>query len=79
MPLSWLNAGILAWFLLGAALSAKARRGMGRGVIDYFLANRTVDGFVSAMSYSATTYSAFMMVGLVGLTYKAGSRRSASS
>lgn len=72
MPLSWLNAGILAWFLLGAALSAKARRGMGRGVIDYFLANRTVGGFVSAMSYSATTYSAFMMVGLVGLTYASG-------
>lgn len=72
MPLSWLNAGILAWFLVGAALSAKARRGMGSGVIDYFLANRTVGGFVSAMSYSATTYSAFMMVGLVGLTYKGG-------
>lgn len=72
MPLSWLLVGILAWFLMGAALSAKARRGMGRGVIDYFLANRTVGGFVSAMSYSATTYSAFMMVGLVGLTYKGG-------
>lgn len=72
MPLSWLVAGIFAWFLLGAALSAKARRGMGSGVIDYFLANRTVGGFVSAMSYSATTYSAFMMVGLVGLTYKGG-------
>lgn len=72
MPLSWLVVGILAWFLMGAALSAKARRGMGKGVIDYFLANRTVGGFVSAMSYSATTYSAFMMVGLVGLTYKSG-------
>ena len=72
MPLSWLIFGILAWFLLGAVLSAKARRGMGSGVIDYFLANRTVGGFVSAMSYSATTYSAFMMVGLVGLTYKGG-------
>lgn len=72
MPLSWLLFGILAWFLLGAVLSAKARRGMGSGVIDYFLANRTVGGFVSAMSYSATTYSAFMMVGLVGLTYKGG-------
>lgn len=72
MPLSWLLIGILAWFLLGAVLSAKARRGMGSGVVDYFLANRTVGGFVSAMSYSATTYSAFMMVGLVGLTYKGG-------
>ena len=72
MPLSWLVVGILAWFLLGAGLSARARRGMGSGVVDYFLANRTVGGFVSAMSYSATTYSAFMMVGLVGLTYKGG-------
>ena len=72
MPLSWLIFGILAWFLLGAMLSARARRGVGRGVVDYFLANRTVGGFVSAMSYSATTYSAFMMVGLVGLTYKGG-------
>lgn len=29
-------------------------------------------GFVSALSYSATTYSAFMMVGLAGLTYQGG-------
>ena len=29
-------------------------------------------GFVSAMSYSATTYSAFMMIGLAGLTYTGG-------
>lgn len=72
MPLSWLLLGILGWFLLGAMLSARARRGVGHGVVDYFLANRTVGGFVSAMSYSATTYSAFMMVGLVGLTYKGG-------
>ena len=28
--------------------------------------------FVSAMSYSATTYSAFMMIGLAGLTYAGG-------
>ena len=29
-------------------------------------------GVVSALSYSATTYSAFMMVGLAGLTYRGG-------
>jgi len=72
MPLSWLVSGILVWFLVGSVMSAKARKGLGTGVVDYFLANRTVGGFVSAMSYSATTYSAFMMVGLVGLTYKSG-------
>src|SRR5690625_582059 len=38
----------------------------------YFLGNRKMGGFVSAMSYSATTYSAFMLIGLAGLTYAGG-------
>src|SRR5690625_6946640 len=38
----------------------------------YFLGNRKMGGFVSAMSYSATTYSAFMIIGLAGLTYTGG-------
>ncbi|HSH49271.1 MAG TPA: sodium:solute symporter family protein, partial [Halomonas sp.] len=38
----------------------------------YFLGNRQMSGLVSALSYSATTYSAFMMVGLAGLTYAGG-------
>ncbi|MCX8185246.1 MAG: sodium:solute symporter family protein [Sulfolobales archaeon] len=40
--------------------------------IDYFIASRGLSGFISAMTYAATTYSAFMMVGLVGLTYATG-------
>ncbi|MDT8284161.1 MAG: sodium:solute symporter family protein [Thermovirgaceae bacterium] len=65
-------AGIGAWFTAGAILSWYARRNLGKGMSEYFLANRKVGGFVSAMTYSATTYSAFMMVGLVGLTYSSG-------
>src|SRR5690606_15117450 len=38
----------------------------------YFLGDRKLGGFVSALSYSATTYSAFMLVGLAGLTYAGG-------
>lgn len=38
----------------------------------YFLGNRKMNGFVSALSYGSTTYSAFMMVGLAGLTYAGG-------
>lgn len=38
----------------------------------YFLGDRKMGGFVSALSYSATTYSAFMLVGLAGLTYRGG-------
>ena len=60
---------IAAYFLVGTALAILARRGMGKGVEDYFLANRSLGGFVAALTYSATTYSAFMMVGLAGLTY----------
>jgi SSS family solute:Na+ symporter len=39
---------------------------------EFFLANRRIGGFVSALTYAATTYSAFMMVGLAGLTYRFG-------
>ncbi len=39
---------------------------------SYFLGDRKLGGFVSALSYSATTYSAFMLVGLAGLTYNGG-------
>lgn len=63
---------MVAWFAVCAALSWKTRNQVGDGMTEYFLANRTVGGFVSAMTYSATTYSAFMMVGLVGLSYTSG-------
>lgn len=65
-------AGIAVWFIAGSLLSWYARQNLGEGMSGYFLANRKVGGFISAMTYSATTYSAFMMVGLVGLTYSSG-------
>ncbi len=67
-----LYSGIFVWFALGAVLSWQAGRRTGGGISEYFLANRTIGGFVSALTYSATTFSAFMMVGLVGLTYRTG-------
>lgn len=39
---------------------------------DYFVGGGTIGWVVSAMTYAATTYSAFMMVGLVGLSYATG-------
>ncbi|SFH70889.1 sodium:solute symporter family protein [Modicisalibacter xianhensis] len=63
----------IAVYLLTALVIAVLSRQ--RGVADmsgYFLGNRQMNGFVSALSYSATTYSAFMMVGLAGLTYAGG-------
>ncbi len=58
--------------LLGLAIALAARRGLGQGAGEYYLAGRRAGGVISALSYGATTYSAFMMVGLAGLTYAGG-------
>lgn len=67
---SWL--ALLIYVLIGLAVAVFARRRMGAGMNEFFLANRQIGGFVAALTYAATTYSAFMMVGLAGLTYKLG-------
>lgn len=66
----WLALAIYA--LLGIVVATASRRRLGDGVGEFYLAGRQVGGMVSALSYGATTYSAFMMVGLVGLTYAGG-------
>lgn len=53
----------LAWF------AARANRGTAE---DYYLGGRRIGGLVSGLSYAATTYSAFMLVVLTGLTYRGG-------
>ncbi|MEA3441956.1 MAG: sodium:solute symporter family protein [Chloroflexota bacterium] len=68
----WAWFGIASYIIIGIGIAILARRRMGAGISDFFLANRTLGGFVSCMTYSATTYSAFMMIGLAGLTYATG-------
>ncbi|CEP69187.1 Sodium/solute symporter [Moorella glycerini] len=71
----WVYLAIGLYIVVGMAVAFAARRGLGQGghsMVDFFLANRTLGPFVNALTYSATTYSAFMMVGLAGLTYQAG-------
>ncbi|MFA7467276.1 MAG: sodium:solute symporter family protein [Desulfotomaculaceae bacterium] len=65
-------SAIILYFLLGTVVAVYARRGMGQGMAEFFLANRAVNGVVAALTYSATTYSAFMLVGLAGFTYIGG-------
>lgn len=57
--------------VIGTAIALMAMRGV-RTQEEYYIAGRKVSGVVSALTYAATTYSAFMMVGLVGLTYATG-------
>lgn len=69
---SWVWFGMAIYIAMGLAIAVMARRKLGAGMSEFFLANRRIGGFVSAGAYSATTYSAFMMVGLAGLTYFSG-------
>ncbi len=68
----YIYIAILIYIVLGTGVAYVSRQGLGQGMTDFFLANRSVGGIVGALTYSATTYSAFMMVGLAGLTYKGG-------
>src|SRR5690625_1030483 len=65
-------AALIIYIVLGCIVAWFSRRGMGEGMSDYFLANRRIGGLIGALTYSATTYSAFMLVGLAGLTYQGG-------
>ena len=68
----WVCLGIAVWFAAGSAISYYTRKYVGRGVADYFIASRRLSALPAALTYAATTYSAFMLVGLVGLTYSLG-------
>jgi solute:Na+ symporter, SSS family len=70
-PLYVLLAMVL-WSAVSVGIAALARKGMGKGAAEFFIGGRRLKGFVSGMTYAATTYSAFMLVGLVGLTYQSG-------
>ncbi len=66
----WWSVGI--YLIIALSIAWMSREGKAGDMSSYFLGDRKMNGFVSALSYSATTYSAFMMVGLAGLTYKGG-------
>ncbi|MFG6667644.1 sodium:solute symporter family protein [Halomonas sp. HNIBRBA4712] len=63
---------IAAYLVVSVVIAFLSRQGRAESMSGYFLGNRQMNGVVSALSYSATTYSAFMMVGLAGLTYAGG-------
>ncbi len=73
MDASWIWLGVAIYVVFACATAYLSRGGENQGTMTgYFLGNRQMGGFVSAMSYSATTYSAFMLIGLAGLTYSGG-------
>jgi len=68
----WIYLAIVIWFALGSIISWQARKRLGKGIAEYFLANRQIGSVIGAFTLSATVYSAFMMIGLVGLVYATG-------
>lgn len=63
---------ILAYFTMGTTLALMFREGPHETARGYFIAGGMLGSFLAAMTYAATTYSAFMMVGLVGFSYMTG-------
>jgi SSS family solute:Na+ symporter len=72
MPTTYLYIAVILYIITGSIVALMARREMNEGIVEYFLSGRNTGGFVAALSYSATTYSAFMMIGLAGFTYSGG-------
>ncbi|MDN5894327.1 MAG: sodium:solute symporter family protein [Nocardioides sp.] len=72
MEASWIWTGVAIYIAIALITAFLSRQGKSESMSHYFLGNRKMGGFVSAMSYSATTYSAFMLIGLAGLTYSGG-------
>jgi solute:Na+ symporter, SSS family len=65
-------SAIIIYVAVAIIIAFLSRTGKQNNMSSYFLGDRKMNGFVSALSYSATTYSAFMLVGLAGLTYNGG-------
>ena len=67
-----LLSALFGWLAISVGLGYLASRKLREGPVEFFLGGRRIGGFVAGMTYAATTYSAFMLVGLVGLTYRDG-------
>lgn len=65
-------AVIAVFAVLGVSIALMAAKANSGTVTDYYLGGRAVSGMVAGLSYAATTYSAFMLVVLTGLTYRGG-------
>lgn len=72
MSPNWIWAGVAIYAVFALITAWLSRHDAQGTMVGYFLGDRQMGGFASALSYSATTYSAFMLIGLAGLTYKGG-------
>jgi SSS family solute:Na+ symporter len=63
---------LLALYIITGTIIAIIVHRSGQSQEEYYVGGRKISGLISALTYSSTTYSAFMMVGLVGLSFQTG-------
>jgi len=67
-----LLAMLLLYIAIGTAIAIASRKAGIKSIRDYYVAGGRLGRILAFGTYAATTYSAFMMIGLVGLAYKTG-------
>ncbi|MEB3774233.1 MAG: sodium:solute symporter family protein [Desulfurococcales archaeon] len=60
------------YMALGTTIAVLSRRRLESGEKSFYVAHGKLGSFLSAMTYAATTYSSFMIIGLVGFAYSTG-------
>lgn len=63
---------LIGYITIGSTIATFSRKFYIKTLSDYYVGSGRLSGVIAAGTYAATTYSAFMMVGLVGLSYATG-------
>ncbi|MEN3006111.1 MAG: sodium:solute symporter family protein [Candidatus Methanosuratincola petrocarbonis] len=63
---------IAVYIAAGTTIAWFAKKRLRKDVKDFYTAGGRFGSVVVSLSYAATTYSAFMFIGLVGLSYQSG-------
>src|SRR5690606_12942263 len=75
MSSSYIWWGMVAYVVIALATGYMSRdKSAASSMSEFFIGNRKMKGMVATLSYSATIFSAFLMIGMVGLTYAGGVR-----
>ncbi len=63
---------LILYIVLGTVLAVYSRRRLESGEESFYIGKGKLGPLLSAMTYAATTYSSFMIIGLVGFAFATG-------
>src|SRR5690606_36358923 len=73
MTTTYIWWAMIAYVVIALLVGYMSReKSAGSSMSEFFIGNRKMKGIVATLSYSATIFSAFLMIGMVGLTYAGG-------